>query len=95
MKGKWRWIAAAAGLVLVAVVLMALARPKCVPVQVVEVRRGDLIVPVQCDGTLEPPPGGEIRAAESAAVAEIFAKDGQKVAAGETPQAPRAAGASK
>ena len=49
MKGKWRWIAAAAGLVLVAVVLMALARPKGVPVQVVEVRRGDLIVPVQCD----------------------------------------------
>ncbi len=77
-----RWALAAAGLVLLAILLMALAGPKGVPVQVVEVKRGDLIVPVQCDGTLEPPPGGELRAPESATVAEIPARDGDRVAAG-------------
>jgi HlyD family secretion protein len=80
----WRWAAGIAGLALVAVLLTALTRPKGVPVQVVDVRRGDLIVPVQCDGTLEPPPGGELRAAESAAVAEIPAREGDRVAAGAT-----------
>jgi HlyD family secretion protein len=83
MKGL-RWAAGIAGLALVAVLLMALTRPRGVPVQVVDVRRGDLIVPVQCDGTLEPPPGGELRAAESAAVAEIPAREGDRVAAGAT-----------
>ena len=64
-----RWALAAAGLLLVAILLTALARPKGVPVQVVGVKRGDLIVPVQCDGTLEPPPGGELRSPEVATVA--------------------------
>ncbi len=83
MKG-WRWAAGIAGLALVAVLLAALTRPKGVPVQVVDVRRGDLIVPVQCDGTLEPPPGGELRSPEAAAVAEIPAREGEKVDAGAT-----------
>ena len=78
---RWRWAAGLAGLALVAVLLMALTRPRGAPVQVVEVRRGDLVVPVQSDGTLEPPPGGELRASESAAVAEIAAREGERVAA--------------
>jgi HlyD family secretion protein len=77
-----RWALGAAGLLLVAILLMALARPRGVPVQVVEVRRGDLVVPVQCDGTLEPPPGGELRSPEAATVAEIQAGDGDRVEAG-------------
>ncbi len=73
---------AAAGLVLLAILFTALARPKGVAVQVVEVKRGDLIVPVQCDGTLEPPPGGELRSPEAATVAEVTARDGDRVVAG-------------
>ncbi len=83
MRG-WRWAAGLAGLALVAVLLTALTRPKGVPVQVVDVRRGDLIVPVQCDGTLEPPPGGELRSGEAATVAEIPAREGDRVVAGAT-----------
>jgi HlyD family secretion protein len=81
---RWRLAVVLAGLTLVAILLMALTRPRGAPVQVAEVRRGDLIVPVQCDGTLEPPPGGELRAAESAAVAEIPAREGDRVVAGAT-----------
>ncbi len=81
---RWRLAVVLAGLALVAILLMALTRPRGAPVQVAEVRRGDLIVPVQCDGTLEPPPGGELRAAEAAAVAEIPAREGDRVAAGAT-----------
>jgi HlyD family secretion protein len=83
MRG-WRWAAGIAGLAVVAVLLTALTRPKGVPVQVAEVRRGDLIVPVLCDGTLEPPPGGELRASEAATVAEIPAREGDRVAVGAT-----------
>ena len=82
MRG-WRWPAGIVGLIVVAVLLMALTRPKGAPVQVVEVRRGDLVVPVQSDGTLEPLPGGELRSSESAAVAEIPAREGEKVAVGQ------------
>jgi RND family efflux transporter MFP subunit len=81
-RGPWRWVAGGAALILLAIVLTALARPKGVPVQVVEVKRGDLIVPVQCDGTLEPPPGGELRSPETAVVAEIPAREGERVAPG-------------
>jgi HlyD family secretion protein len=80
----WRWAAGLVGLVLLAFLLTALARPKGVAVQVVDVRKGDLVVPVQCDGTLEPPPGGELRAAESATVVELPVRDGDRVAAGAT-----------
>ncbi len=77
-----RWAVGAAALLLLAILLTALSRPRGVPVQVVGVKRGDLIVPVQCDGTLEPPPGGELRSPESAAVAELAARDGDRVSAG-------------
>jgi HlyD family secretion protein len=81
-RGLVRWAVALAALVLLAILLTALAGPKGVPVQVVEVKRGDLIVPVQCDGTLEPPPGGELRSPEAATVAELSARDGDRVVAG-------------
>ncbi len=60
----------------------ALSRPSGAAVQIAPVKRADLVVPIQCDGALEPPPGGELRAAQAAIVAEILARDGDRVAAG-------------
>ena len=78
----WRWlIGLAVGLVLVFVVA-AFARPRGVGVQVVGVQRQDLLVPVQCDGTLEPPPGGELRSPEAATVAQLIAREGDRVTLG-------------
>src|SRR5215470_3546294 len=77
----WRWIAAGA-LLAVVVLVAAVSRPKPPSVQTAAVRRGDLQVPVQCDGTLEPPPGGELRAADSATVAGIPVKSGDRVVSG-------------
>jgi multidrug efflux pump subunit AcrA (membrane-fusion protein) len=77
----WKWIAGGALLALV-VLVAAVSRPKPPSVQTASVRRGDLQVPVQCDGTLEPPPGGELRAADSATVAGIPVKSGDRVVSG-------------
>ena len=60
----------------------ALSRPSGLPVQTVAVKRQDILVPVQCDGTLEPPPGGELRASEAAAVVELPVREGERVAPG-------------
>jgi multidrug efflux pump subunit AcrA (membrane-fusion protein) len=78
---RWWWTG---GAILVAVVfsVAALSRPKAPAVQTAEVRRGSLLVPVQCDGTLEPPPGGELRASDSGAVAELLVRSGDRVRAG-------------
>jgi RND family efflux transporter MFP subunit len=81
-RGALRWVAGGAVLVLLAILLTALARPRGVEVQIAEARRGDLVVPVQCDGTLEPPPGGELRSPETAVVAEVLAREGERVTAG-------------
>ena len=79
---RWRWpVAALAVLVLVWLVL-GLAKPRGVTVQVAEVKRGNLVVPVQCDGTLEPPPGGELRSPESATVKDILVHEGDRVTPG-------------
>jgi HlyD family secretion protein len=76
---RWRWpLVAVAVLVLVWLVL-GLAKPRGVTVQVAEVKRGDLVVPVQCDGTLEPPPGGELRSPEAATVKDILVHEGDRV----------------
>jgi RND family efflux transporter MFP subunit len=77
-----RWTGIATLVILLAGVIAALSRPRGVPVQVVPVRRGDLVVPIQCDGTLEPPPGGEMRAAEAATVAELLVHEGDHVKVG-------------
>lgn len=78
-----RWLAAAAvalGLLLLAVVLW---RPKAPAVASAKVVRGDLIVPILCDGVLEPSPGGELRALDAATVAAIHVHDGDRVRKGE------------
>jgi multidrug efflux pump subunit AcrA (membrane-fusion protein) len=62
--------------------LSAVARPKAPAVQTAAVHRGNLLVPVQCDGTLEPPPGGELRASDAGAVAEMYVKSGDRVRRG-------------
>lgn len=65
-----------------AAVLLTLARKKGVSVRVAEARRQDLSVPVLCDGTLEPGASGELRAPEEAEVAEIAAREGERVEPG-------------
>src|SRR5580765_60837 len=77
----WRWIAGGTLLVLV-VLVAAVSRPKPPSVQTAAVRRGDLQVPVQCDGSLEPPPGGELRAADPATVVGLLVKSGDRVRSG-------------
>jgi HlyD family secretion protein len=47
------------------------------------VERHDLVVPVLCDGVLEPGAGGEVRASQAATVASLPVRDGARVAAGE------------
>jgi len=74
----WLWLVGLAALLLL-VGIAALARPRAVAVQVAPVTRGTVLVSVQCDGTLEPPPGGELRALENSTVAEILVKEGQRV----------------
>jgi HlyD family secretion protein len=82
MRPAWRWGLSLLVLAVLALGVAAASRPKGPAVQVAPVRRGNLLVPVQCDGTLEPPPGGELRAADTATVAEIMAHNGDRVAAG-------------
>lgn len=79
---KLRWAVALLALIVLFGAVAALSRPGGPSVQVASVKRGNLLVPVQCDGTLEPPPGGELRAAQAAIVTEILARDGDRVAAG-------------
>jgi HlyD family secretion protein len=78
----WRWGLALLALALLAGVVAAVSRPKGPSVRTSAVRRGDLLVPVQCDGTLEPPPGGELRAGDAATVAELLVANGAHVRAG-------------
>jgi RND family efflux transporter MFP subunit len=77
----WRWVLLGAAAV-VLLIVAAFARPRRIAVQAVPVHRQDLLVPVQCDGTLEPPPGGELRSMEAATVAELFVRDGDHVTTG-------------
>ena len=82
MSSRWRWVAAVFAMVLLLGLFAAFRRPRGAIVQVAPVKRGDLVVPVQSDGTLEPPPGGELRASEAAMVAELLVREGDRVAAG-------------
>ena len=45
--------------------------------------RQDLVIPVLCDGILEPGAGGEIRASQAATVASLPVRDGARVSAGD------------
>lgn len=80
----WRWTLLGGGLLALVVLVAAVSRPRAPSVQTAAVKRGNLVVPVQCDGTLEPPPGGELRAIDPATVAEILVKNGDRVATGAT-----------
>ncbi len=82
IRPAWRWGLALLVLVLLGGVIAAVSRPKGPSVQTAAVRRGDLLVPVQCDGTLEPPPGGELRASDPAMVAQLLVGNGDHVRAG-------------
>jgi len=75
--------------ILVLVVAAAVAavaltfRSRPATVHTVPVRSGDLLVRVLCDGNLEPPPGGELRAGDGGTVAAIAVRDGERVQKGE------------
>jgi multidrug efflux pump subunit AcrA (membrane-fusion protein) len=78
----WRWTLLGGAILALVVLVAAVSRPRAPSVQTASVKRSNLVVPVQCDGTLEPPPGGELRAIDSATVSEILVKNGDRVAAG-------------
>lgn len=77
-----RWIAAAAAVLAAALTGVTLRRPAGVAVQTALAARRDLFVPILSDGTLEPPPGGELRATEAATVAGILVREGERVRKG-------------
>ena len=79
---RWWWTGGTIAVLAIVFSVAALSRPKAPAVQTAEVRRGSLVVPVQCDGTLEPPPGGELRAADAGTVAELLAHSGDRVRSG-------------
>ncbi|MGH9399272.1 MAG: biotin/lipoyl-binding protein, partial [Thermoanaerobaculia bacterium] len=60
----------------------ALRRPEGVPATAARAVRKDLVVPILSDGTLEPPAGGELRAADRARVAAIRVREGERVQKG-------------
>jgi len=79
--GRWVLVLAALGVGLILV--LALARPRGAVVQTAAVKKGRILVPVRSDGSLEPPPGGELRAEESATVGRIVATEGARVKTGD------------
>ncbi|HEY3169379.1 MAG TPA: efflux RND transporter periplasmic adaptor subunit [Thermoanaerobaculia bacterium] len=82
IRPAWRWGMGLLAVLLLVGVVAAIARPRGPSVEVVAVKRGDLLVPIQCDGSLEPPPGGELRSPQSATVAEILVREGDRVTTG-------------
>jgi multidrug efflux pump subunit AcrA (membrane-fusion protein) len=79
----WRWAIATAVVLAVVLAVVAFRGPAGVTVSASRALRKDLVVPILCDGSLEPPPGGELRAPEAARVAAVPARDGQRVHKGE------------
>ena len=78
----WPWALGLATVLVVGVLTFGFGRPSGTPVDLARAARKDLVVPILCDGTLEPPPGGEIRAAQPATVARIDVAEGQQVKKG-------------
>ncbi len=79
----WRWALPTAAVLAVVLAIVAFRGPAGVPVSTTRAARKDLIVPILCDGSLEPPPGGELRAPEAALVAAVPARDGDRVKKGQ------------
>lgn len=81
--GRRVWMAAAAVVVALLLVAAFWREPAGARVQTARATRRSLLVPILSDGTLEPPPGGELRAPEAAAVAAILVRDGERVRRGQ------------
>ena len=81
-KSRWGWIVGAAAIVAVALAALAFRGPSGAPVPTARATRRALLVPITSDGTLEPPPGGELRAPGNAAVRAILVAEGRRVAKG-------------
>ncbi len=84
--GRRAVAAAAATALLLAIVLAfaALRKPEGVEAGAARAMRKDLVVPILSDGTLEPPAGGELRAADHARVAVLRVHEGERVRKGMT-----------
>jgi RND family efflux transporter MFP subunit len=82
---RFRTLAAgiAALVVLLVIAVVALSRPGRAPVTAAAASRKHLLVPILSDGTLETPEGGELRAPESARVAELPMREGARVHRGD------------
>ena len=70
--------------VLLSLVTLAALRGRGERVRVAAVSRGALRVVVSCAGVLQPPAGGELRAAEAGRVAALYKADGAAVREGPT-----------
>jgi len=81
-KSPWRWILGAIAVAAVAGALFAFRGSSQTTVPSTKPARKDLVVSIASDGSLEPPPGGELRAPAAATVREIFAAEGQRVTRG-------------
>lgn len=75
-------MSAAALILAVVLAFMALRRPEGLQAGSARVARKDLVVPILSDGTLEPPEGGELRAADRGRVAWIRVREGEHVRRG-------------
>ena len=64
------------------IALFAVACTDAPTVQTATVTRKPLAVPILADGTLEPPPGGEVRAPEAAVIGAVLVREGQRVSRG-------------
>jgi multidrug efflux pump subunit AcrA (membrane-fusion protein) len=78
----WRWAIGTAVVLAIVLAVVAFRGPSGAPVSTARAVRKDLVVPILAEGSLEPPPGGELRAPETAMVASIPAKEGEQVAKG-------------
>jgi HlyD family secretion protein len=78
-----RWLIGAAFVLVLFLVGASFWRPNPPVVTAAKASHADLIVPILCDGTLEPAPGGELRALDGASVGEVFVHDGDRVRKGE------------
>jgi len=82
MASRTRWLALG-GLVLLAAAGFAVVRRGAGDrMPTATVSRGNLRVTLSCAGVLQPPPGGELRAAEPGIVASVAVAEGSPVAAG-------------
>ncbi len=81
-RAPWRWVLLAAAVLAVGLAAVAFHGPSGAAFATARAVRRNLLVPILSDGTLEPPPGGELRAPESASVAAILVAEGQRVRKG-------------